>query len=200
METPKEFHRFNRYYQRLEPFLGKTALKAYTTAILSFLTMSFFGYFAIKPTLSTIASLNKQISDARLVDQQLQNKINALSLAQTEYQKIQSDLPLIYNALPKIPDFPPFIKSLEKIATESGLQITNLNFKNIDLSAGASATQSSFLIPIDFNLNLQGDYSQIDSFLSKIAGLERLVVIDKMGFNQKDSLEVVLSGQIFYAK
>lgn len=200
METPNELRRFSRYYRSLEPLLGKTAVKAYTTVILSFLTMSFFGYFAIKPTLSTIASLNKQISDAKFVDQELQDKINALSLAQTEYQKIQPDLPLVYNSLPKIPDFPFFIKSLEKIATDSGVQITNLNFKEIDLSNNTQATQSSVLIPIDFSLNLQGDYPQIDNFLSKITGLARLVVIDKMGFSQKNSLEVVLSGQIFYSR
>lgn len=200
METPGEFRRFSRYYRNLEPFLAKAAVKVYTTVILSFLTMSFFGYFAIKPTITTIASLNKQISDARLVDQKLQEKINALSLAQTEYQKIKPDLDLVENALPKAPEFPPFVKSLEKIATESGIQIANLNFKNIDLSANAEATQSSVLIPIDFSLSIEGDYPKVDNFLKKITGLERLTVIDKMGFNQKESLEVVLSGQIFYAR
>lgn len=200
METPEGSHRFSRYYRSLEPFLGKTAVKAYTTVILSFLTMSFFGYFAIKPTLGTIASLNKQISDARFVDNKLQDKVNALSLAQEEYQKIKPDLPLIYNTLPQTPQFPPFVKSLERIATESGLRIINLSFKSIDLSTQTQATQSSVLVPIDFNLTIQGDYPQIDSFLSKTTGLARLAVIDKMGFSQKEFLEVVLSGKIFYAK
>lgn len=200
MEAPNELRRFSRYYRNLEPFLNKTAVKTYTTIILSFLTMSFFGYFAIKPTLSTIASLNKQIDDARFVDQKLQEKVNALTLAQKEYQKIKPDLSLIESALPKDSAFPEFIKSLEKMATESGLQIINLNFQSIDLSSPAQATQSNNLIPINFSLTTHGDYPQIDNFLNKIAGLARLVIIDKIGFNQKESLEVVFNGKIFYLR
>lgn len=200
METPNELRRFSRYYRSLEPFLNKTAVKTYTTVILSFLTMSFFGYFAIKPTLSTIASLNKQIGDARFVDQKLQEKVNALTLAQTEYQKIKPDLVLVDNALPKNSELTGFIKSLEKMATESGLQIINLSFQGIDLSGSVQATQSNSLIPINFSLTTHGNYPQIDNFLSKIASLARLVIIDKIGFSQKESLEVVFDGKIFYLR
>lgn len=199
MENKQNLIRFSRYYQNINPLLAKTEVRAYAMIIFSLITISFFGYFALKPTFTTITLLNRQVKDAILVNQQLQRKINSLSLAQTEYQTIKPDLDLISQAIPSNPQFPLFVKSLEKIATQSGVTIKNVNFQSIDLSdTKTEATDAAMLTSISFNINLLGDYPQINDFITKLSSLPRIVVIDKMGFSKKETVEGIVVARVFF--
>ena len=73
-----------KYFQMLPDFKEERTRK-FTTLVFTLLALSFFGLFAISPTLSTIANLNKQLSDNEFVDSQLQNKINNLYTLQQDY-------------------------------------------------------------------------------------------------------------------
>lgn len=194
--------RFSRYYTALEPLFARPEVRAYTMLVLSLFTISFFGYFAIRPTLTTIATLRRQITDARFVDQKLQEKINALSLAQIEYEAISPDLGLILTALPRETKFPPFVKSLEKIATESGATIVNLSFQTINLST-PEATSTAREIPIGFSLTISGDYSNLADFVRRLTRFERLATIEKMGLSIIDplrkELRLALTGKTYFA-
>lgn len=198
----ESLRRFNRYYTALEPFFAHPEVRAYTMFILSFLAMSFFGYFAIRPTLITISTLRRQIADARFVDQKLQEKINNLSAVSVEYEAIKPDLELIWTAVPKESQFPLFVKSLERIASESGATIGSFVFKPINLNHLESTT-SAREIPIDFRLTLQGDYSKLADFIGKLSRLERLSIIEKMEIStkgEKDTLRLNLEGKTFYVQ
>lgn len=198
----ESLRRFNRYYTALEPLFTQPKVRAYTMFVLSFFAMSFFGYFAIKPTLITISTLQRQIADARFVDQKLQEKINSLSAVSVEYEAIKPDLELIWAAVPKESKFPIFVKSLERIATESGTTIGSFVFKPINLSPLESTT-SAREIPIDFRLTLQGDYSKLADFIEKLSRLNRLSVIEKMEIStkgEKDTLRLTLEGKTFYVQ
>lgn len=199
---PIEARRFSRYYTALEPLFAKPEVRAYTMLILSLFAMSFFGYFAIRPTLTTITTLRRQIADSRFVDQKLQEKINALSEAQVEYEMIKPDLGLIFTALPQETKFPTFVKSLEKIATESGAAIISLTFQTINLST-PEATGAASEIPIGFSLTVNGNYANLMDFIGRLANYERLATIEKMGFStkeEKEGLQLTLTGQTYYVK
>ena len=60
----------NKYFELL-PDLKKEKTKKYSSIIFSLISLSFFGIFAINPTLSTIAKLRKELSDTKFVDEQL---------------------------------------------------------------------------------------------------------------------------------
>lgn len=194
----------SRYYTVIEPLFTKPEFKAYTMIVLSLFTLSFFGYFAIRPTLSTITNLTKQIKDETLVDQKLQEKINALSEAQVEYEMIKPDLGVVSNALPGEANFPPFIKSLERLATESGTTMTQLSFRNINLSP-PEATTSAKEVPVGFTLTVSGEYPNLSDFIKRLATLERLTAIEKVGLSTKKEkdmmvLQMTLTGQAFYVQ
>lgn len=204
IEPKIESHRFSRYHTALEPLFARPEVRAYTMLILSLFTISFFGYFAIRPTLTTITTLRRQIADSRFVDQKLQEKINALSEAQIEYEMIKPDLELILTALPKETRFPPFVKSLEKLATESGAKLTDLSFQTVNLST-PEATTAAKEIPIGFSLTVSGDYSSLASFVKRLTSYERLATIEKMGLStkkegEKEELQLTLTGQTFYVQ
>ena len=63
----------NRYFLALELF-KKDRTQKVTTLAMTLIALSFFGLFAINPTLSTISRLQKELEDAKFVDQHLKGK------------------------------------------------------------------------------------------------------------------------------
>lgn len=198
--------RFSRYYTTLGPLLARPEVRAYTMLVLSFFTLSFFGYFAIKPTITTIITLRRQIKDETFVDQKLQEKINALSSSQVEYEAIKPDLGIILTALPKEAKFAGFVKSLEKISSESKVAMVDLSFQTVNLSY-QEATSAAKEEPIGFTLTVSGDYSNLADFVKRLASFERLATVEKMRFATEETreekekgLHLILTGKTFYVQ
>ena len=61
-------------YLELIPDLKKEKAQKYITIVLTLATVIMLGLFAINPTFSTIANLQKQIDDNNFVQQKLQQK------------------------------------------------------------------------------------------------------------------------------
>ena len=99
-----EYHRYHRYFLSTRALYKKRAVVVYTGIILTLATITFFALFAIKPTVTTIASLVKEINSKKVVDQKLQTKINSLRQAQTNYSLISDKLVLIDQVLPQEPN------------------------------------------------------------------------------------------------
>ena len=114
----------NKYFQLLPDFKEDRVQKI-TTLALTLVALSFFGLFAINPTLSTIAKLEKELSDNKFVDQKLQTKINDLSLLQQKYALIQQDLPYVYSSVPKSPEAPLVIAQIQTLAKANNLKISS---------------------------------------------------------------------------
>lgn len=210
--SQRSLKRFGRYYQNIEPLFAQPKIIAMTMLVLSLLAISFFGFFAIKPTLSTITSLQKQIKDAQMVDKKLQEKINALSAAQIAYEKIKPDLFLLDLALPQEPKFSAFIKTLEKLASDNKITINALSFQSLPFTANEATAASKLKSqeikesPIIFNITVNGDYLSLTSFIKQLTNNERLATIEKMGFlnkeKTKDKKELILTitGKTYYVE
>ena len=166
---------YSQRYKKIGPFFKKPRMRAYTMLILSFFTMSFFGVFAIKPTLQTIAGLKKKINDSLLVNEALEKKIINLSQVKEEYKKIENDLSLISKALPSEARFSFFLKDLETLAQEAGATISGVKLETIDL------TQKDLQSPIKISsfLTLEGDYFSCKKFLEKLLNHSRIYLIDR---------------------
>ena len=88
-----------REYLKLLPNMQQDTPQSFVTLLLTFAALSFFGIFAINPTLTTIADLKKQLADDTAVDQQLKTKISNLSSLQQQYNQLGSNLT---NILPEV--------------------------------------------------------------------------------------------------
>ena len=92
--------RYSAYLQKISRFYQKKEVKIYTNLIFSLLAISVFIFFAIRPAVSTILSLNKEIKDQKEVVKRMDQKIENLKRAQKKYRSIENDLYLIEQALP----------------------------------------------------------------------------------------------------
>lgn len=174
MELPVSYKVYSRYYQKIGPFFKKPRVQAYIMLILSFFTMSFFGIFAIRPTLKTITQLQRKIKDSQFVSQALEEKIISLSQAKEAYQKVEKSLPLIAKALPPEPQFSFFLQDLESLAQEVDATISGVKLESVDL------TKKDPTLPIKLScfLALASNYPSGKEFIHRLIETPRLYTIE----------------------
>lgn len=180
-----EFHRYNRYFVSLKEFSQKKPVRSFTNLTLSMLTIAFFAFFAIKPTVVIIASLTKEIKDKQEIRTKIKSKITSLVQAQETYSLNQDRFYLLDQSLPDIPDFPSLIFPLEKEATLNNIQIRSFSITVIDIiPKGKTKDKASVTSSFDFNISATGDYQNLKAFLVKLKTLRRLLTIERASFGQ----------------
>lgn len=187
-----------KYLSSLLPRLQEKRVQSFTTITLSLITLSFFGIFAISPTLSTITDLQKQISDSDFVNQQLQQKIANLTALETSYQKIQNDLPVVYAAIPENPQVTELVGQLQTIAQESQVTLQNIQTLPVDISATTTSQYNSFTFAID----VVGSYENLQTFLQTLTGFSRITTIDALALtkplSQPGSYTLSIRGKTYF--
>jgi Tfp pilus assembly protein PilO len=196
-------YKLRKYYQNLKPLFKSPQFQGYAMVAMSLFTISFFGFFAIKPTLKTITVLNRQIMDKNTLNSQLDQKINNLILAQDEYKKIQNDLSFIFTLMPYDPQFPLLFRKLELLASQNGASISDIQFnpiilyqndkpantvKSLETTTPETNTQTpvpqkTIITPpkvtssLSYTLAFAGEYQNLITLLDQLTKLDRLVTI-----------------------
>lgn len=170
----------NKYLQ-LFPDLKEEKARKFVTLILTLTTLSFFGLLAIGPTLSTISKLNKELEDNKLIEKQLAQKINNLSLLQGKYAELQGSLPIVYEAIPKSPEVTTLIGQFERIALDENVALTNAQVSQVETLPKKSAKKkfSSF----NFALSVEGDYANIKKFTEEISNMRRVISLGTLAIS-----------------
>lgn len=118
----------SRYSKQLKSLSKKPVAQASLALILSLLAVSFFGIFAIKPTMVTIADLVKTIKDKEEVSRLLQTKIEVLTTAQVNYEKIRPSLAEIEKILPSEALFLRLLAEINLLAWENEVVLESGSF------------------------------------------------------------------------
>lgn len=184
----ERYERYKKYYLSLEPILNKPSNQAYTTVIFSFLVVSLFGWYAIRPTMQTIFTLRREISDRTSIDKQMEDKISALIEAQAAYETIQQDLPVLSEALPLNPEPIRAVVQLRGLASDSGVAIVGLSVPPVELQkepVKSSLPPTGKVNSIPISLSVNGSYIDIKNFLLGIGNLRRITQITGITFAPK---------------
>lgn len=191
-----EYARYKKYYQSLEPVFQKPASRAYTAIIFSFLVVSLFGWYAIRPTMQTIFTLKREIADKTGIDKKMEDKISALIEAQAAYQNVEQNLPLLDQALPKTSDAVKAAWELQALAQDSHVHIQNLSVPTVWLTAntGTETQQQHTLENFPISLTVIGPYIDVKTFTGGILNLRRIMQIDSMVFTTTETAGPTASG------
>lgn len=185
-------------YSKFIPKLKEERTQKFTTIILTVITLSLFGLFAINPTISTILKLRKELDDNNFVDQKLQDKINNLSTLQKKYIVLQNDLPVIFAAIPQSPEVPLIVAQIQAIAKNSNTAIENFQSFEVEVpTKSASRNYSSF----SFALSAGGTYNDLYRFLTQLSNMQRVVAIELLSLTKKsvsNSMELSIKGKAFF--
>lgn len=191
--TQNRYLRYRHYFARPVALYKKKKTKVYTSIILSVLTIAFFGFFAIKPTLTTIGGLLKEIKDKKEVVTQMDKKIASLAQAQENYFQIEDKLYLIEQSLPQEPQLPTLIKQIESLARLSSVNLESVKIGKTNLQG---ETEETAVQETDLNLAVTGDYQKLKQFLNSLDTLRRVILIEDFAFKlpkTKESSVLILS-------
>ena len=193
---------YKDYLDHYTKTLDKTTRQrftAYTYIILSLFTASFFGVFAIKPTLDTISNLNKQYADNMLVYEALKTKLASLQSLDNQYLVIQKDLERVYLAIPQKNNIPYMTRQLEELAKGKNVLITKLDFGTIELYPAKKPSPN--LYSFSFTISVEGAEDNINSFITSIISFDRIVSIERIitGKVEATKFGTTISGKSYFS-
>lgn len=180
------------------PDFKEERTQKFTTIVLTVMTLSFFGIFAINPTISTILRLQRELEDNKLVDTKLAQKIQNISTLQKKYTSLQGDLPIILSAIPQNAEVPLFAAQIQGVAKNSNVSIENFQTFEVEVEKSASKYLS-----FSFALSVSGSYNDLYKFLTTLANMQRVVAIDLLSLTKKtgnSQFELAIKGKTFFSK
>ncbi len=191
---------YAKYFDLVPDFKSEKAQK-YTTIILTLTASIILGLFAVSPTISTIANLQRQLEDDKFVEQRLQEKINNLSLLQQKYDSLQKDLPLVFAAIPKGSEIPSLLAQIQGLGKESNVTLDS--FQAFKVLVSKDATLNKKYSSFDFGLKIHGDYQSIIAFIDRLSNFQRIITINSVSIaksteNNNISLQLNIRGSAYF--
>jgi len=194
----QEYHRYKLHYLKLQSLATQPLAQASLTVVASLLTVILLAIFAIKPTLSTIARLTKEIQDKEKVNKQLITKTKALQKAQTTYEQITPEIPTIETALPPEPEFVKLEQEIEYLAWQRQVLLASGNFTGFVVAGNepeetrqkeVKKVEALAAKKINFNLIVGGRYQNLKEFIQDLENLDRLIVLESVNFTKDTEIE-----------
>jgi Tfp pilus assembly protein PilO len=171
-------------YSPILPDLTSERNQRFLGTVLTLCALSFFGFFAIKPTVSTIIKLNKEIKDNQMVFDQLGVKIKNLTELRTRYSDLQTDLPAIMNAITAQPDVPLLFAQIQSIAQTANVTINKLQNFEVEILGNNNSADKNYY-SYSFSAAGMGSSENISKFILTLADMERIINIDTFTINDK---------------
>ena len=164
----------------------------------TFVLISFFLFFAIRPTVLTISSLWGDIQSKQLLKNQLKTKINNIIQAQGFFSQVQEKYQIINTSLP---DRPSFYETAQQIQQTGNTDLLNLNSFDYDLQTGNNSSTPTNLKTYQISLKVNGSFSAATRLISDLLNNRRLINIGSInigpsGLVSSDTTVVVPVGSI----
>ncbi len=174
-------------------------IRASVEIILSVFTVVFLLTLAIRPTLATVAVLQKKIEDQTVVDNKLTNKIAQLAKANADLGTYADRLPDYSLAVTDTPDDSGLIKRIAVVARDNSVIVNNLSLNAIPLvgqKINLSDKEKGAVKPplekdekiahYSFDFDFSGSPSFIYDFLTKLENMDRLVIIVQVALKKEE--------------
>lgn len=194
----------SRYFTYIRPIIKSKFAKTYSSLIFSLITISIFSYFAIRPTVTTILSLQRSIEEQTAVLNTLKEKVNNLVEGKRNYENIPGPVKTKLEGLvPDNPALPALINSIAYAAEASEASVSGIQFQPVVLeNPAAQLSKAAQMNQVDFTFNSQGSFSSLMNLLTIIKRSDRLITITSVNFNQPEDSSLVMSvtAKAFYLK
>src|SRR4030042_2611556 len=153
----------------------------------------------IYPAIQHITKLNREISDAKVVERSLQTKLENIDKAKVAYKAIEKDIPTIELAFPIGSDFVPYLKKLESMADQSKLRIVAAQVTDTPLSK-PKTNDGLKTKTLDYTLTFEGSFVDFKGFLKNLENLIRTsdVSIINVGRDPDNILNETITASSYY--
>ncbi len=180
-------------------YLGQERTQKFLSIMLTLVALSFFGIFAINPTVSTIVRLQKEVSDSEFVYNQLDSKIKNLSELRKQYASLQNDLPIITDSIPTEPNVHLLFAQIQTVARDSNVKIKKLQNSEVEVLKNDKSSSKQYY-SYSFSIVGDGTFQNINNFTQSIANMQRITDIDVFSITSREnqSLGFDIQGVAFF--
>lgn len=178
--------------------LDQGRYKKFLSIVLTLAALSFFGIFAINPTVSTIVRLQKEVSDSELVYNQLDLKIKNLSELRKQYSLLQNDLSAVTNAIPAEPNVHLLFAQIQAAGQQSNVAIKKLQNSEVEVLKNDKSSPKQYY---SYNFSIAGDgtFQSISDFVKTVTNMQRIIDIDVFSITgEGQSLGFNIQGVAFF--
>lgn len=187
----EQYAKYSRYFQNLRrEYEQKAEVKESIELLLTFLTISFFIVFALRPTINTITELVASVNSQKEIKNKLETKLTDLGKARQSFTQQEKRLFLVDQALPRdpAPDF--FLRQLEGLVATHSLNLRSFSVsesllhgqpskdikepRNKPLVAGTKLTAIAFVI--------NGGFENTMGFLQDLENLRQIFTVETFSF------------------
>lgn len=143
----------------------------------TFVLISFFLFFAIRPTALTIASLWGDIQSKQLLKNNMKTQIDNIVKAQDLFSQVQERYQIVDNSLPDRPQFAQVAQQIQQTGNNSGLSINSFNY---NLQTDDKNSIAPYVKYYQVSLNLNGSFSTVTKLVSDLLQNRRLININSI--------------------
>ena len=140
-------------------------------AVASAVVLLFF-LVVLKPKFAQISEVRDQVAAEKQQTQSLTIRLDQLRAAQSNQVETTARLAALNRALPPNPDLPALIRLLQTAATRSGMDLLS-----IAPSPPTKLENSTGVEIISVNLQLTGGFFRLESFMTRLEDLSRVVEV-----------------------
>jgi hypothetical protein len=168
-------------------------VKDYSFPIVFFIIFSIFIFFAIRPNLVTAFSLQRELEELRIQDEQYEQVILNIVNYQTVIEKTRDDIPLLQQAIPDSPEIFAMVNDIKNGASESGIIINDLNISDVTLKEGTKVVDPNAPPPppkpsgtaeenrkYTVNFQVQSNFSEVKAFIQQLLNQRRMKIIEHL--------------------
>jgi len=181
-----------RYSADLRRYYRMPVVQTSLTLVLSLFVASFFLSFALRPTIISITSLKKNISESQKTLKILETKVINLQKASKELDQIKPFLPILNKEIPNDgAQYSPLVLAVEGLATRAKVSLESeslgptLLFSRLLSPFVPTKSQNIVLLP--FSVRVIGSYPNAYEFLSNLVTLERIIMVDTVTISKEAS-------------
>lgn len=173
----------------LEKFYSKPIAKVSLELLLSLGTVMFFAVFALRPTLTTMAQLTREIEDKQEVDEALSLKLASLATAQSEFYAYEDRFVILNDAVHDQPTLETALFYLEYLVRRENISLAALRIETFPVGGlqsvsgstgtGTSADTATQEIGIyAIQTSFEGDYANIVAFFEVLESIRPLFAVE----------------------
>lgn len=178
---------YRSYFQTMKRLYQKPLMQTSTTLILTVATIAFFGLVAIRPTITTIISLQTELNEKQELNQELEDKIRVLGQIQQTFLEHEETLTVFDRAIPFSQLLERLLWEVEYMASENQIILQGLRTGEITTYSSRENSGSGFET-FTLDLTAIGEYSDIAQFLNQLQNYQRYLVIERVAYSQPTEL------------
>lgn len=179
-----QYREYRQYLDQLRQRVNSPVAQVSLAIVGTLLLTALLIMIAIRPTVTTITGLVKDISDEERVVLVLDRKIQSLQIAQRRIEQLKPKLSIVHTAIPSIPDLEGIARRLEVLARDHGVVLLEFTQEDLFVYPVAVPTISiekpMKIHAIPVRIALGGSEDSIRTYMDDLERLDRIGSIDSV--------------------